>query len=563
MKLGKCAVKNFASYRELEIDFSDKGLVLIYGATGSGKSTLQDIPCWILFGQTAKGGLVDDIRNWQAGEEITSGILTVDLPDGRITVCRLRGKGKNDLYWIDGDYPGTINRGKDLAETQKRLVQKLRCDSTLFTSATYFHEFSPTATFFSSNSKQQRELFECVADISLPVKLLENIPFRKKTLKTDFDRLHQARSYTCGQSEAIARRLSDSRKSFLRWNDEQSKLLEHLEEKSQQFDLEKSNQISALQKQYQQEDNEKSKKIDLWLSQVNRLKSDPKPKNYDSYINELKNHLRCELCGSLSEQTHAKISQLEQEKSEHIRAMADVDRICGYISDCSNSKNSFESAIETSLSSSNHYPYLLEKEKLKTNPFGECVKNCEQELHSLSLQLFEEQNNIKKVEYDILLLGCLGDLSHHLRSELLSRVIIQIQDSTNRYIERYFDGELSVNFSLEEAGINVSVQKSGFTCSYKQLSKGQRQILKLCFGVAVMEESANNSGILFQNLFFDESLDGLDTELKLKAFSLFEELSTRHGTVMVIDHAPELQQQFQSKIRVCLDNDSSILDYES
>lgn len=57
MRLGLGIYKNFASFRELEFDFSNKGLTLIAGPTGSGKSTLLDAPSWCLFGVTSKADL--------------------------------------------------------------------------------------------------------------------------------------------------------------------------------------------------------------------------------------------------------------------------------------------------------------------------------------------------------------------------------------------------------------------------------------------------------------------------------------------------------------------------
>ena len=82
-------------------------------------------------------------------------------------------------------------------------------------------------------------------------------------------------------------------------------------------------------------------------------------------------------------------------------------------------------------------------------------------------------------------------------------------------------------------------------------------MLKLSFAVAVMDAVSDNAGTHFNTLFFDEALDGLDTELKLKAFNLLTELSTTHESVFVIDHSDTLKTCFSNSYHVTLENDES------
>ena len=54
MQLLSIDLSNFGSYEKLEFDFTDLGLSLVSGPTGSGKSTLQDGPYWVMFGELLK-----------------------------------------------------------------------------------------------------------------------------------------------------------------------------------------------------------------------------------------------------------------------------------------------------------------------------------------------------------------------------------------------------------------------------------------------------------------------------------------------------------------------------
>src|SRR5690348_8536249 len=98
MRILSVSAQNFASYKSLEFDFQNQGLILIQGATGSGKSTLCDLIPWVLFGQTAKGGKVDEIRTWNT-EEPTTGSIRLS---NNIVIWRSRSP--NDLFYYREDH---------------------------------------------------------------------------------------------------------------------------------------------------------------------------------------------------------------------------------------------------------------------------------------------------------------------------------------------------------------------------------------------------------------------------------------------------------------------------
>ena len=156
-------VRNFASYSKLVIDFTqESGLTLIEGPTGAGKSTLCDIVPWVLFGRTAKGGTVDEIRTWN-NREPTIGTVVLSLPDGKWEIVRTRGKS-NDLAFRCAGLQD-LQRGKDLSDTQRLLNQKLGMDFDLYLAGAYYHEFSPTAQFFTSTAKTRRVTCENLVDL--------------------------------------------------------------------------------------------------------------------------------------------------------------------------------------------------------------------------------------------------------------------------------------------------------------------------------------------------------------------------------------------------------------
>jgi DNA repair exonuclease SbcCD ATPase subunit len=85
MKVYKAVGDEFGSYKKVIIDLDNKGLCLVSGPTGAGKSTMFDLVPWTLFGVTAKNGAADDVINWQAESE-TTGRVTLLAKGKRITI---------------------------------------------------------------------------------------------------------------------------------------------------------------------------------------------------------------------------------------------------------------------------------------------------------------------------------------------------------------------------------------------------------------------------------------------------------------------------------------------
>ena len=173
MRLISASLENFASYKTLDFDFTNKGLVLIQGPNGAGKSTLCDVIPWILFGRTAKNGPVDDILPW-SGETPTKGTLRLEHNGQEITVSRCRKP--NDLY-INQD-----TRGKDIPDTQRLINRLLGLDVDYFLSAAYFHEFSQTSTFFTTTPKVRRLISEQLVDLTLAKSLQTKVATEKKVI---------------------------------------------------------------------------------------------------------------------------------------------------------------------------------------------------------------------------------------------------------------------------------------------------------------------------------------------------------------------------------------------
>ncbi len=563
MKLLECTVHNFGSYNDFTIDFSNLGLSLFYGPTGSGKSTIPNMPFWIMFGHTAKAGKVDDVRTWLPTEEPTVGSLTVDV-NGIIKIVRIRGKSsQNDLYWYERDSNEKI-RGKDITDTQKLLNRRLGLDANLYATAAYYHEFSPTASFFVASAKDQRKVFEDLADLSTPVLLDQKLTEKRKLLKVEIAKNKSNLDKALGRIKQLEQSIEDTLDAKKTWDHKKSFDLGYYRGKVATFESDKALKIEKLNKANDFYLITVESQLHNLLQQQEELLADIQPDGfYNQQLEELKeDSTKCPTCGS-SEQYHAKykeLTELERINQRKREVLKDLDRS---VTQLVNQENKFTASIAETLASECKYVLDIERLEAQENPMSSLLQKQQNSLseHTGLLQRLEDSYKELDVEFDANLQ--LTDLSFDLRALLLRTSINQIQEETNRILHTYFDSEISVQFSLEGSdGLEVTITKNGYACSYRQLSKGQCGLLKLSFTFAVMQAASQRQGVEFSNLFFDEALDGLDSDLKVKAFTLFEEASTRAQSVVLIDHAPEFQNLFSEKYHVSLEGDLSQVHYE-
>lgn len=527
MKILDVAAFNFSSYRTLEFNPKDAGLALIYGPTGSGKSTLLDAACWALFGVTSKNGSVDEVRSWQHPEEHTVVLATVELPDGKtLDVERRRGMSKeNDLYWREDD--SNKIRGKDLKDTQRLLEERLGVTADLYLSAAYASEFNPTATFFVANAKTRRAVFENIASLNFAATLESKSSALSKLFNKDLDKLATDIDATLMAVDSVTRQISRLKDMTATWNVVVASSLKSLQDKLASFDADKAQRIKDAEERSVKWENNRTFEIATIKDTLSKIPTED----------------ICSRCGQYNKDYYNLTSKLKVLEE---------------------SKNHISPTLPKLMAEVNHYAAQVDEVKSRTNPYLSGIQELDTELTELRSILQEREQREEELKNSSTTIATLTDLCSDLRVALLQNSVNRVQTDTNDYLERFFDSEFRVSFTLDGSdALEVEIMKSGYPCVYRQLSKGQRQILKLCFTVAVMKASANRAGIHFDNLYFDEPTDGCDAEFKVKSFKLFEELALSHSSVLVVDHSTEFKELFTNRYKVSLVNDVSVIESDN
>ncbi len=541
MKLGQGSYEHFGSYRTLDFDFSNLGLCLVSGPTGSGKSTLFDAPAWCLFGTTGKDTAADDVRAWGAAEP-TAAMQVVQLsPDVYITVTRVRGRGKNDLYWIENGSDGTPHRGKDLVDTQRLLEERLGVTQELYFSGAYFGQFSTADSFFMAKAKERREMFEQIADLTLPSRIDRRCGDDIKRHREKLESLSGLREKSSGRRLALEGQCDRVYDLWTNWDTDHDTRIEATKKKAETFEEDKKVKIK-----------EANEKVSQSYSNLPRIEGVARRlQEIQETLQKLTDSTPCEVCGQL---TSNKDKLLLLEEKDKLTALFT------FFQRASDKVRQVESDFKRAADSENPYFTQVTAIEAEENPYTT-------QIEQLNLDLIAAENAEAVLEADLLVLNAklsaldqIRDFALDLRGLLLENVVQEIQDATNGYLERYFDGEIQVTFALDADKLDIEIQKNGNTCSFKSLSGGQRCLLKLCFAISIMHAAANKAGQHFSQVFLDEPLHALDGGLKVKAFSLLQDLAQRHETVMVIEHSEEVKALFDTQYRVTLEGDCSSIE---
>lgn len=502
MRIISVEVENFASYRHLKFAYSGQGLTLLRGLTGSGKSTLCDIIPWILFGKTAKGGAVDEVLSWP-GDQVSYGASTLTVDSGLIHIHRIRGKAKDNDLWYTLDIDLKAYRGKDLPDTQRLLNDLLGFDYDLYLAGAYYHEFSQTAQFFTTTAKNRRAISEQLVDLSLATKLQPKLVEDKKVLSKQLDETEK-RIYTLGTNiELLKRMYMAELVKHNDWDSNKRKRLAQLKEKFEQFE---TDQASVVEDLIEQDIN--------WLAAQHNHKVSTK----------------CSECGA----SKTGNKTYKQPVSPYL------DR------------------IERELSRTNTYGEQLIELRAETNPHQKTAEDTvlEQRNKVAELELLEIAKQKSALELDEI--EVLQQVVSDYRSVAITNTIQDLETKTNKLLADHFDAEIRVSFTVEDADkLEVSIYKDGNECVFTQLSKGQRCLLKLCFGLSVMEAVQNHHGIKFEQIFLDEALDGLDDTLKIKALGLLQTLGQQYDSIFLVEHSSELKAAIDNQFEVTLINGES------
>lgn len=554
MRVISVKAQNFASYKEIEFNAADRGLTLIAGPTGSGKSTLCDLVPWALFGHTAKNGAADDVLTWRL-KESTAVTAIVETAQGQVEVTRKRGKGNDFFYVLNGE----THRGKDMNDTQKKLNELLGIDLETYLTGAYFHEFSSTSAFFTAAAKVRRQVVEQLVDLSFAANMQKSLAEYKKAIKVAKDKTNQELVALRSELSTLDLQLKTNTKRVEEWKDKTHIKIADLVNKHENFEkLETSRKTLETTKIIREIADYEAEITELFDS----LKPAPyftkRLKDIAEAITDLEASGTCKECGNRLCSDQVQVLMAEEYKVKTAEKTNEQSEI--KITELKNKIDKLEKKRQEVLKSTNisTYEEQIKAAKKEANPYSSVVKELKLQLAEANKILMETQAEHSDLTLELDDTETLIDLTDVLRASLVKNTILELQTRTNNILTKHFNAEIKVVFEMQDNDkIDVTIFKDGNTCVYSQLSKGQRQLLKLSFGLSVMAVVGNKTPDGFNAVFIDEGTEGLDENLKTKVYGLLKELEQQYSSVFIVEHSESLKALIDNRIEVELVNGHS------
>ena len=236
IRIGKTNIENFLLIRKASVDFSNRGLVGVFGPNGVGKSSLiMETLLYGLFGISERFGTErDKVVNRFVGKDMHLHIpLKIGYPDNQMDVevdaFRKHTKYKDEVFLkINGE----DRRGKTNAHTWEKISKLLDMDHTSFCNCVVFGQ--SMAQYFSGLSDaQQKGIVEKLLGMSW-------VPVASELSIRDRDKIDKRLDELAGRHEELKKKIREVEEQ-----------LSFYKEKLKKFEDERVSKLKGLEGSFQ------------------------------------------------------------------------------------------------------------------------------------------------------------------------------------------------------------------------------------------------------------------------------------------------------------------------
>lgn len=523
IRFGNIHIEGFCSIQELDLDLGHKGITVIRGATGEGKTTILSALVWGLYGKNLKGK--SDVNTWdkyQPSKYMGTRVEVYFNKDGKthkITRClKYKGdvngaKGKDRLIY-EVEAVEVSNKAK--SDIQSLISSDLGMSYELFMNSIMFGQGMKRLIQETPSSK--KDLFEEIFELEYISRARDLAKKYYSEAMDEYSDINIEYSKLKEKESSIRRVLDDLKEQESHLKTRVSKDIQTLEKK-----------ISSLAKA--KNDNE-LKEI---VTQISVIEKDiKKSREHQATINEKISEARSKTKVSLEEFIGIIIKLLRRgDVKNSLKRLTSVKRAFGDIDKLQAKSNEITHKISR---------YRDELEELRDKEYD--YKKSQKEVSSLQAELSKLKSDKKRgVNHGLIskYKQQISDISHKLESvsKRLSdkKVMVDtykwVMDDPlgNRGIKAFlFESSLdtlnealhsysevlgfSILFYVDLQGVkkdfNTSIVMDGIEVSYDELSGGQKQLVNLAMAFAMNEVMTKAKGINIA--FLDEVFENLSSE---------------------------------------------------
>lgn len=550
IQFGNIIIEGFCSIPYLELNLGSKGITVIRGATGEGKTTILSALVWGAYGKNLKGK--SDVNTWEKYRPKNYNGTKVEIyfgKDGKthkITRClKYKGevngaKGKDRLiYEIDAVEVSEKNRG----EIQALINADLGMSYSLFMNSILFGQ--GMKRLIQESSSDQKDLFEEIFELEYISKARDIAKGYYTEALREYNEISQKYSSIKEKKQSIQRMLDDLKKQANHVKNDLSSRVKVLEKKlSLLAKAKKENELKETvtyknrieQRIQEARDNQKE-----LLNKINDAKKKTRV-SLEEFIGviikllkrgDIKNSLKRlmevkkafgdierlqDKCSKLADKIfnyRDKLEELRDQEYEANKVQRDIDSTHVEIK-----KLLSEKRAGVNLG-------LIKKYKTQLSTISDKLQSIESEMEEKRAKV----DNYKWVMDDPL--GNRGIKAFLFESSL---------DILNETLESYSEVlGFSILFYVDIQGVkkdfNTQIIMDGIEVSYEELSGGQKTLVNIAMAFAMNEVMTKAKGINIA--FLDEVFENLSSEYVDLVIGLIRKIY-KDKTLYLISHQESL-----------------------
>lgn len=550
IQFGNIIIEGFCSIPYLELNLGSKGITVIRGATGEGKTTILSALVWGAYGKNLKGK--SDVNTWEKYRPKNYNGTKVEIyfgKDGKthkITRClKYKGevngaKGKDRLiYEIDAVEVSEKNKG----EIQALINADLGMSYSLFMNSILFGQ--GMKRLIQESSSDKKDLFEEIFELEYISKARDIAKGYYTEALREYNEISQKYSSSKEKKQSIQRMLDDLKKQANHVKNDLSSRVKVLEKKlSLLAKAKKENELKETvtyknrieQRIQEARDNQKE-----LLNKINDAKKKTRV-SLEEFIGVIIKLLkRGDIKNSLKRLMEVK------------KAFGDIERLqdkCSKLADkISNYRDKLEELRDQEYEANKvqrdidlthvEIKKLLSEKRAGVN-LG-LIKKYKTQLSTVSdkLQFIESEMEEKRAKVDNYKwvmddpLGNSGIKAFLFESSL---------DILNETLESYSEVlGFSILFYVDIQGVkkdfNTQIIMDGIEVSYEELSGGQKTLVNIAMAFAMNEVMTKAKGINIA--FLDEVFENLSSEYVDLVIGLIRKIY-KDKTLYLISHQESL-----------------------
>ena len=585
MQFLELKIENFLSVERAILSLDDRGVVLVSGENGAGKSSLTSKAiAWALFGATLKGLKGDSIVNISNPDRPCGVELTFQTGGKVHTVTRRRNPASIEL---DGQ------RHRVPAETQKAIEQLIGRDLDSFMAADYFGQDRPV-DFLSMTVGAQMETMEAILRLSRLDQIVETAKeeaAEERQIVDENDRLVRSKR---GQIDELDRQINNAsirhghlvdqlelreslRKDIDREENELRRtILKGPVAHAAVDKLELREQIRRLAELRQKNKEQAS----LYQARALHLRNDVN--NYRATSRNIVDEV-CPTCGGAVHKDLTESLRREQErlKAAYAEALKDQAKVNQWLASYSDNARDLETRSEllqrelhTVTTNMDRFENGLarlnkRREELKADDLRD--QSAMSELDLLVDKMTEQRSDLEllvtlKEGISQRAMSRLSALNYWItafgkifKNMMLEQALPFLQERTEYHLGLLNNSELKVTFSTQKT-LKSGEERQQFTVvafrekggqSEMALSGGERQVVSFAVGLALSELADSQTGSSSNLMILDEPFTMLD-EANCEAIVHYvtTELVKRKATILLISNDERMKALIPGGIHV-------------